>query len=60
MRQLSRKLDALDVVFDDPNAVANGGLVLPMALVGRLGLAELVEANVDLGDAPGTPTSAKR
>lgn len=31
MRQSSRNLDALEVTFDDPNAVANGGLVLPMA-----------------------------
>jgi hypothetical protein len=53
MRSSSRKLDALDVVFDDRNAVANGGLVLPMTLAGRLGLRELVDANVHLGDAPG-------
>lgn len=53
MRQVSRKLDALEVVFDDPNAVANGGLVLPMTLAGRLGLKELVDADVHLGDAPG-------
>lgn len=53
MRQSSRKLDALEVVFDDRNAVANGGLVLPMTLAERLGLAELVDANVHLGDAPG-------
>jgi hypothetical protein len=53
MRQSSRKLDALEVVFDDPNAVANGGLVLPITLAGRLGLKELVDADVHLGDAPG-------
>ena len=53
MRQSSRKLDALEVVFDDHNAVANGGLVLPMTLAGRLGLKELVDADVHLGDAPG-------
>jgi hypothetical protein len=53
MRQSSHKLDALEVVFDDPNAVANGGLVLPMTLAGRLGLKELVDAHVHLGDAPG-------
>ena len=53
MRQSSRNLDALEVVFDDPNAVANGGLVLPMTLADRLGLKELVEGNVHLGDAPG-------
>ena len=39
--------------FRRPNAVANGGLVLPMTLAGRLGLKELVEAGVHLGDAPG-------
>ena len=53
MRQSSRKLDGLEVVFDDPNAVANGGLVLPMTLAGKLGLKELVDTNVHLGDAPG-------
>jgi catechol 2,3-dioxygenase-like lactoylglutathione lyase family enzyme len=53
MRQSSHKLDALDVVFDDRNAVANGGLVLPMTLADRLGLKELVDADVHLGDAPG-------
>ena len=40
MRQSSRNLDALEVVFDDENAVANGGLVLPMTLADRLGLKE--------------------
>ncbi len=53
MRQSSHTLDALEVVFDDPNAVANGGLVLPMTLAGRLGLKELVDANVHLDGAPG-------
>ena len=53
MRQSSRKLDALEVVFDDPNAVANGGLVLPMTLAERLGMCELVDDNVHLGSAPG-------
>ena len=53
MRQSSRKLKGLEVVFDDPNAVANGGLVLPITLAERLGLAELVDAYVCLGDAPG-------
>src|SRR5579875_2404072 len=53
MRPLSRNLDRLEVTFDDKNAVANGGLVLPMTLAERLGLAELVDENVHLGDAPG-------
>jgi hypothetical protein len=53
MRPSSRNLDTLRVTFDDPNAVANGGLVLPMTLADRLGLKELVDKNVHLGDAPG-------
>ena len=53
MRQSSRKLGALEVVFDDRNAVANGGLVLPMTLAERLGLKELVDEGVHLGGAPG-------
>ena len=53
MRQSSRKLGALEVIFDDRNAVANGGLVLPMTLAERLGLKELVDEGVHLGDAPG-------
>ena len=53
MRQSSHKLDALEVVFDDPTAVANGGLVLPMTLAGRLGLKELVDADVCRRSCPG-------
>ena len=53
MRQSSSNLDYLEVVFDDPRAVANGRLVLPMTLADRLGLKELVDRNVHLGDAPG-------
>ena len=46
-------LDRVEVVFDDDNAVGNGGLDLPMSLAGRLGVRELVDELVDLGDAPG-------
>jgi hypothetical protein len=53
MRQSSRNLDALEVIFDDKNAIANGGLVLPMTLADRLGLKELVDRNLHLGDTPG-------
>jgi len=60
MQTFSRSAGAMEVVFDDHCAVANGGLVLPMTLARRLGLAELVGANVKLGDAPGTPMPAPR
>ncbi|MGH9078123.1 MAG: IS1380 family transposase [Acidimicrobiales bacterium] len=53
MRTSSHILERMAVVFDDTNAVANGGLCLPMTLAGRLGLGALVDAHVDLGDAPG-------
>lgn len=43
----------MEVVFDDDNALANGGLCLPMTLAAHLGLRELVDAHVDLGDAAG-------
>jgi hypothetical protein len=41
------------VTFDDEHAVANAGLVVPATLAQRLGLRELFDRYVDLGDAPG-------
>ena len=41
------------VCFDDHRLVANAGLLLPASLALRLGLGELVDRHVDLGDAPG-------
>ena len=46
-------IDALGVVFDDDNAVANAGLILPATLAGRLGLERLVDETLDLGIRPG-------
>ena len=45
--------DRIHVDFDDPRLVANAGLLLPLTLAGRLGLSQLVESHLDLGDAPG-------
>ena len=45
--------DRIQMSFDDPRLVANAGLILPITLAGRLGLRELVDSHVDLGDAPG-------
>ncbi len=45
--------DRIQVAFDDHRLVANAGLLLPVTLAHRLGLAELVDDHVDLGDAPG-------
>ena len=45
--------DRIHVAFDDHRLVPNAGLLLPVTLAGRLGLSELVDRHVDLGDAPG-------
>ncbi len=45
--------DRIQVAFDDHRLVANAGLILPVTLAHHLGLGELVESCVDLGDAPG-------
>ena len=45
--------DRIHVAFDDHRLVANAGLLLPVTLGHHLGLGELVDCHVDLGDAPG-------
>ena len=44
--------DRIHVAFDDHRLVANAGLLLPLTLAQRLGLGELSDRHVDLGDAP--------
>jgi hypothetical protein len=46
-------LDGVAVVFDDERAVADAGIVLAATLADRLGVEELVEQTVDLGQRPG-------
>ena len=45
--------DRIRIAFDDTRLVANAGLLLPVTLAQYLGLRELVDSHVDLGDAPG-------
>ncbi len=45
--------DRIQVAFDDHRLVANAGLILPATLAHHLGLRELADNHVDLGDAPG-------
>ena len=45
--------DRIQITFDDHRLVANAGLILPVTLAQHLGLGELVDNHVDLGDAPG-------
>ena len=45
--------DRIQICFDDHPLVANAGLLLPVTLAQHLGLRELVDNHVDLGDALG-------
>ena len=44
--------DRIQITFDDRRLVANAGLILPATLALRLGLPELVQQRLDLGNAP--------
>ncbi len=48
MTRVSHALDRIDATFDDPNLVANAGLLLVATMSDRLGLEELVDATVRL------------
>jgi len=48
VKPVSRGIDRIEVTFDDPNLVANAGLVLVGTLVRRLGIERLVNATVRL------------
>ena len=45
--------DRIQITFDDRRLVANAGLILPVTLAQHLGLRELVDHHLDLGNAPG-------
>ena len=49
----SHSLDRLDTAFDDDRLVADAGLLLPATLAAHLGLKDLVDEHLDLGDRPG-------
>ena len=45
--------DRIHITFDDHRLVANAGLILPTTLARHLGLPQLVQQRLDLGNAPG-------
>jgi len=56
--RVSRRLDRVEVVFDEANLVANAGLILVATLVARLDVEALIDATVRLvgrvgGSSPG-------
>jgi hypothetical protein len=53
MRESCHSLDRLAVTFDDDHAVANAGMILPATVAQRLGMRDLFDRHVDLGEAPG-------
>ena len=46
MTRVSHGLDRVHVIFDEPNLVANAGLLLVATLTGRLGLEGLIDSTV--------------
>ncbi len=53
MSSVSRGIDRIEVTFDEPNLVANAGLLLVATLVGRLGLEALINSTVKLSGRVG-------
>ena len=45
--------DGIRIAFDDHRLVSNAGLILPATLALRLGLPQLLQKHLDLGNAPG-------
>ena len=45
--------DRIQITFGDHRLVNNAGLILPATLALHLGLPQLVDRHLDLGDAPG-------
>ena len=45
--------DRIQIAFDDTRLVNNAGLLFPATLALHLGLSQLVQEHLDLGDAPG-------
>jgi hypothetical protein len=60
MRSSHVVLDHVDVAFDDPRAVAAAGLLLPATLAERLGIEQVTDEFVDLGDRPGAARPGRK
>jgi len=53
VRSVSRGIDRIEATFDDPNLVANAGLILVATLTARLGLEALINQTVRLSGRVG-------
>src|SRR5450759_5899847 len=56
----SHSLDRIDTAFDGTQLVADAGLRLPATLAAQLGVKELVEEYLDLGQKPGAPNAGDK
>jgi hypothetical protein len=53
VKSVSRGIDRIAVTFDDPNLVANAGLLLVATLVAKLGLEDMCNSTIRLGTRVG-------
>jgi len=53
-------LDRLQIAFDDERAVANAGLVLASTLAAQLGIEQVVDETLDLGQRPGAARPGRK
>ena len=52
--------DRIQIAFDDHRLVANAGLLLPATLGRHLGLPQLVDRHLGLGDGPGRASTCNK
>jgi Transposase DDE domain group 1 len=60
VKSVSRGIDRIAVTFDEPNLVANAGLLLVATLVSRLGLERLINATVRLSGRVGGASPGRK
>ena len=60
MTRVSHGIDRVEVIPDEPNLVANAGLILPATLMARLGLEALVNQIVDLSGRVGGASPGRK
>jgi hypothetical protein len=53
VKSVSRSIDRVEAIFDDPTLVADAGLIVPVTLMAKLGLEALIDDVVRLVDRAG-------
>ena len=60
MTRVSQAIDRYEATFDDDTLVADAGLIVPATLMGRLGVEQVVNGTVDLGDRVGGASPGRK